>query len=47
MFGSNVQPKRIVKEQRKESWLCLSCGIENKAYYSKCTKCAGHRPGKQ
>ena len=44
MFGSNVQPKRIIKEQQKEAWYCHTCNIENKSYYSKCTKCGDHRP---
>ena len=44
MFGSNVQPRRIVKEVRKEPWYCHRCNIENKAFYSKCPKCAEHRP---
>lgn len=44
MFGSNVQPRRIVRESRKEPWWCHTCNIENKAFYSKCPKCAEHRP---
>jgi len=44
MFGSNVQPKRRIKEARKEPWWCHRCNIENKAFYSKCPKCAEHRP---
>jgi lipopolysaccharide biosynthesis regulator YciM len=44
MFGSNVQPRRIVKETRKEPWYCHKCNLENKAFYSKCPKCAEHRP---
>ena len=44
MFGSNVQPKRIIREQRKEPWWCHTCDRENKAFYSKCPSCGGHRP---
>lgn len=44
MFGSNVQPKRIVKEQCKEPWYCHTCDLDNPHYYSKCPKCGDHRP---
>ena len=44
VFGSNVQPKRRIKETRKEPWYCHTCDLEHPAYYSKCPKCAGHRP---
>jgi uncharacterized paraquat-inducible protein A len=44
MFGSNVQPKRRIKEARKEPWYCHTCDLEHPAYYSKCPKCGDHRP---
>jgi hypothetical protein len=44
MFGSNVQPKRRIKNVKKEPWYCHSCDLEHPHYYSKCPKCAGHRP---
>jgi hypothetical protein len=44
MFGSNVQPKRRIKEARKEPWYCHTCDLEHPSYYSKCPKCGGHRP---
>lgn len=45
MFGSNVQPKRIVKEQRKEAWYCMKCSTENKRYMAKCSSCGERRDG--
>jgi hypothetical protein len=44
VFGSNVQPKRRIKETRKEPWYCHTCDLEHPAYYSKCPKCGDHRP---
>jgi hypothetical protein len=44
MFGSNVQPKRRIKDIKKEPWYCHTCDLEHPHYYSKCPKCAGHRP---
>lgn len=44
MFGSNVQPKRRIKEVKKEPWYCHSCDLDNPHYYSKCPKCGDHRP---
>ena len=44
MFGSNVQPKKRIKEQRKESWMCMRCSTENAHYMAKCSNCYDHRP---
>ena len=44
VFNSNVQPKRVVREQRKEPWYCHTCDLDNPSYYSKCPKCGDHRP---
>jgi len=43
MFGSNVQPKRRIKEVKKEPWYCHHCDLEHPHYYSKCPKCGSHR----
>lgn len=44
VFSSNVQPRRTVREVRKEPWYCHRCDLEHPAYYSKCPKCGDHRP---
>lgn len=43
MFGSNVQPRRRIKEVKKEPWYCHHCDLEHPHYYSKCPKCGSHR----
>lgn len=44
MFGSNVQPKRRIKDVKKEPWYCHTCDLDNPPYYSKCPNCGDHRP---
>jgi hypothetical protein len=45
MFGSNVQPKKIIRESPKESWSCMKCSTENKRYMVKCSSCGERRDG--
>lgn len=42
-FGSNVQPRRIVKP-KPEKWECELCDKTIKAYHSSCPSCGNTRP---
>jgi Zn finger protein HypA/HybF involved in hydrogenase expression len=41
-FGSNVQPKRRLREAR-EDWYCHRCDEEVKRYLPKCPQCSSPR----
>ena len=43
MFGSNVQPKKVVKDVDKEDWDCYKCDQSVRYYFSKCPSCGSRR----
>lgn len=42
-FGSNVQPKRIIKQAENEDWECHKCSRTVRHYLSKCLTCGSRR----
>ena len=43
MFGSNVSPKKIMKQVDTEDWDCYSCNGLVRYYHSKCPSCGSRR----
>lgn len=43
MFGSNVSPKKIMKQVDQDDWECHKCSSPVRYYLSKCLSCGGRR----